>query len=371
MRWVIKVGSGVLAAADGTLQKSNLERIARSVVQLRRDGHEVIVVSSGAVASGFRHLGYDEPPKALPERQACASIGQFFLISAYERVFSDGGFPAGVVLLTHDDFRERRRYVNARNTLEALLRCGAIPVINENDAVAVEEILMGDNDQLASLVAVLVHADVLVLLTNVDGVYDGDPEAGSTGLVKEISDPDAWRDRVGAGVSRLGSGGMRSKLEAAARAASFGIRTIVASGLKDDVIPEIASGGNPGTAISAGGRSINARKFWIRFVSDPKGIVVIDEGAVKALQDKQGSLLPIGVRSVQGEFNVGDTVRIVNASGDTIGHGLCEYNDEELRRIAGANTREIESILGYRRTDVVIHRDDMALGAVPKRERVS
>ena len=360
MRIVIKVGSGVLAAEDGTLQRQQVTRLADQVVALHELEHQVVIVSSGAVASGFRHLGFSEVPSDLPDRQACASVGQFFLIGAYEEVFSAHGFSAGLVLLTHEDIQDRRRYLNARNTIDTLLRRGAVPIVNENDAVAVEEILMGDNDQLAAMAAALVQADRLVLLTNVEGVYKGSPEEGGE-LYEQIDNPEAVLETIPASTSTMGRGGMRSKLQAAAKAASFGIETVIASGYRPGVLGRIAAGEQVGTRIPPSSRALNSRRFWIRFVTRPKGTLTVDQGAAKALVDDKKSLLPKGVTGVEGRFSAGDAVKIVDQAGRTLARGLTEYNNDEMQQILGLHSREIVEILGYKRTDEVIHRDDLVL----------
>lgn len=361
-RWVVKVGSSVLAAADGTLKADHVHRLAAQVAALKAAGDEVVVVSSGAVASGFRHLGYERPPTTLPDRQACASVGQLFLVAAYEDVFSAHGYCAGLVLLTHDDFAVRSRYLNARNTIERLLKRGAVPIINENDAVAVEEILVGDNDQLASMVAAMIAADILVLLTDVAGVYDRDPKEPGAVLLARIDDAEAVLGRIGAGKSDLGRGGMRSKLRAAIAAGKYGIDTIIAAGAEPDVLTRLAAGERVGTYVAAPAEGgLSARDFWIRFVTRPKGTLKIDAGAVRALVEAGRSLLPRGIVAVEGAFQVGDPVTIVGPDNVVVARGLVEYDAAELKRIAGRHSEEIEAVLGYSRTEAAVHRDDLVL----------
>lgn len=361
-RWVVKVGSGVLAANDGTLRVDRVQSIARQVAALRAAGHQVVVVSSGAVASGFRHLGFEQPPSDLPDRQACASVGQFYLVSAYEHVFAEHGTTAGLVLLTHDDINDRHRYLHARNTIDTLLRRGAVPIVNENDAVAVEEILMGDNDQLAALVAAFVEADRLVLLTNVRGVWPAGADWREGDPLPEIADPEGFADTLDGSGSLLGRGGMRGKLLAAAKAAGYGIPAWIASGAEADTLLRLASDApRVGTYVPPVARPMNARRFWIRFVTRPRGDIEVDAGAVRAIAEQGRSLLPKGIRGVTGSFASGGAVRVIGPDGAVVARGLASYDHEELRRIAGRHSDEIEAVLGYRRGDAAIHRNDLVL----------
>lgn len=367
-RWVIKVGSGVLVDDRGELRHDRVSAIARQLVALRLDGYEPVLVSSGAVAAGFRRLGLSEPPQSLRDRQASASVGQIALLRAYDEVFAVASDPerpvvAGLVLLTHDDLRERARFLNGRHTIDRLLECGAIPVINENDTVAVEEILLGDNDRLAAAVAAMIDADRLILLTNVDGLLDQDGNTVAQLSPAEL--PAAIADMTDAR-SRLGSGGMRSKLEAASQAIAYGIPTWIANGNRDDILLMLRDGdASAVTAIDPAPRQISARRYWIRFVTAPRGDVLVDDGAVEALVQRRTSLLPRGVVGVQGEFRTGDPVRIVRASDQsTVARGLVEYDAAEISRIAGCHTDEIESVLGYRKTDEIVHRDELVLETV-------
>lgn len=360
-RWVVKVGSGVLTGDDGALLAERVHAIASQAAALRAMGHQVVIVSSGAVASGFRYLGFERPPQDLPDRQACASVGQFFLVAAYEEVFGRHGTAAGLVLLTHDDINDRRRYLHARNTIDTLLRRGAVPIINENDAVAVEEILMGDNDQLAAMVAAFIEADRLILLTNVEGVLSGLPGTPGATLVAEIDDADAFAAGLGEGKSLLGRGGMRGKVLAAGKAASYGIPTRIAAGTDPEVLLKLARGEACGTLVRPATDPLSARRFWIRFVTRPKGVLHIDAGAVRAIAVQGRSLLPRGIVRLEGEFAAGDAVRIVGPDGTTVARGLASYGHQELARLAGRHSNDIEGILGYRRADEAVHRDDLVL----------
>lgn len=362
-RWVVKVGSGVLAGDDGALRVERVQAIASQAAALKAMGHQVVIVSSGAVASGFRHLGFERPPQDLPDRQACASVGQFFLIAAYEEVFARHGAAAGLVLLTHDDINDRRRYLHARNTIDTLLRRGAVPIINENDAVAVEEILMGDNDQLAAMVAAFTEADRLILLTNVEGVMTGPPGTPGAALVREIADAELFAAGLGDGKSLLGRGGMRGKVLAAGRAASYGIPVRIADGGDPETLLRLARGEDCGTLVQPAATPLSARRFWIRFVTRPKGILHVDAGAVRAIVEEGRSLLPRGIVRVEGEFAAGDAVRIVGPDGAALARGLASYGHDELARLAGRHSKEIAEVLGYRRAGEAVHRDDLALEA--------
>lgn len=369
-RWVVKVGSGVLAADDGHLRLDTLTAIAGDVARLRAEGVETILVSSGAVASGFRQLGYSAPPSNIRERQACASVGQVALVRAYDEVFrrAVASHPAvaGLVLLTHEDFANRQRYLHGRHTIETLLERGAIPVINENDTVAVEEILLGDNDRLGAMVAAMVDADFYVILTNVDGYLRQNPDGSLGDVVAKIAerDLDRYLGDVGAAKSALGRGGMRSKLEAAKAATSFGVPTFITSGKRAGALQALKSGQTPvGTLVEPAAAPLDSRRYWIRFVTKPKGELHIDAGAEKALCQQGKSLLPKGIVSIGGKFDAGDPVQVLGGDGRVLARGLVEYGSHELHLIKGKHSSEFTTILGYKRADEAIHRDDLVLEA--------
>lgn len=361
MRWVVKIGSSVLSSPQGELQEEVLKGLARDLIFLWDQGVEVSLVTSGAVACGFRRLGYSEPPLSLPSRQAAAAVGQLYLLSRYEEVFREAHYPLGQILLTHEDFQERRRYLHARNTLETLLQHRCIPVINENDAVATEEILFGDNDQLSVLVAALLGAQLLVLLSDIPGIYDRPPEDPERKLLRELPSPRELLRTLPPGKNRLGRGGIHSKLLAASRAQELGIPVVVAPGRDPQVLRRILAGESVGTRIPAKERRLNARKFWLRYGTKPRGFLVVDAGAARALMKQNRSLLPSGVVEVQGNFQIGDPVEVRNQEAIPLAYGIVEYSAEELRRIAGKKSSEVAGILGYKRTDEVIHRNDLVL----------
>ncbi len=357
-RVVVKIGSAVLAG-----DKNIFNRVARDAGLLKAEGREVVIVSSGAVALGMKALGLSERPATIPETQAVASAGQLNLMFNYKKAFSEAELLMGQVLLTHDDFRDRKRFLNARNTVLTLLRMGLVPVINENDTVATEEIKLGDNDELSALVTNLVNADILIILTDIDGLYDrdprGDPNAQRIPLVPDVDKlcPDATCK----GAGPLGSGGMRSKTLAARMAAHFGVATIVASGLDDNVITKIFTGGSIGTFFMPAEHKLTSRKHWIAFSSRPTGRVTVDEGARKALLDGKKSLLPSGILEVDGAFETGEVIHCVDTKGMEFARGLTNYSSEEIKRIKGFQSRDIEEQLGYKVYDEVIHRDNLVV----------
>lgn len=361
MRWVVKVGSSVLSSRTGELNEGVLTALARDIVVLWNQKVEVVLVTSGAVACGFPRLGLSSPPLDLPTRQAAAAVGQPYLMACYEEVFSKAGFSMGQILLTHEDFQNRRRYLNARNTLETLLRYRCIPVINENDAVATEEILFGDNDQLAVLVAALLDAQLLVFLTDCHGIYDRDPEDSNAQLLCEIHNPRMILKELPPGKNRLGRGGVHSKLLAAAKAQELGITSVIAFGKEPQLLLRLKEGAPLGTRIPGAGKRLSSKKFWLRYGVRPRGSITVDAGAARALVVHHKSLLPSGVKEVSGDFQMGDPVEVLSQEGEPIAYGIVEYSSAELRRIHGKRSSEIQRILGYKRTDEVIHRNDLVL----------
>ncbi len=357
-RIVLKIGSAVLAG-----KRDIFTRIAGDVASLKSEGREVVIVTSGAVALGMKALELSDRPSTIPETQAVASAGQLNLMFNYKKAFSDAKLLMGQVLLTHDDFRDRKRFLNARNTVLTLLGMGIVPVINENDAVATEEIKLGDNDELSALVTNLVNADMLIILTDIDGLYDKDPRLSSDAvripLVTDVEE--LCTDATCKGPGPLGSGGMRTKTAAAKMAAHFGVATVVASGLLDDVISNIFTGGSEGTFFMPAERRLTSRKHWIAFSSRPTGRVTVDEGARKALLEGKKSLLPSGIIDVDGAFETGEVIHCVDAEGMEFARGLTNYSSDEIERIKGFNSREIEEKLGYKVYDEVIHRDNLVV----------
>ena len=363
-RAVLKVGSSLLAADGGGLTPRFALGLAQFVSANVLAGREVVIVSSGAVAAGRAIVPKAaEAGAAMAARQALAALGQAQLIALWQRFFER---PVAQVLLTHDDLRNRRRYLNARATLNALLALGALPVINENDTVSVDELKLGDNDNLAAIVAALVDADALFIATDIDGLYTADPRSHPDAQpINEVTalTPEIMAMAGGSG-SAVGTGGMHTKLQAAAKAGVAGIDTFLFNGRNSDVVRSLAQGRLHGTRLHAGQSRIAARKYWLKHAPLEPGAILIDAGAARALRDKGASLLPGGVVGAEGEFRRGDMVevRLFDAQGQQqIARGVSQYSAVDIRRISQHHTREIESILGYNYGDNVVHRDDLVL----------
>ena len=352
-RIVVKIGSRSLI---GDRAHERLRDLAEEIARQRRADRQVVVVSSGAIALGVERLGLDGRPRSIARLQAAASAGQSRLMQAYDQAFAAHDIPVAQVLLTHADMADRDRYLNARAAIDALLELDAVPVINENDAVAVEEIRFGDNDQLAAMVATLVGADVLILLTDVEGLLDGAGER--VGLVTDVS---AARSLVRAGPSDVGTGGMASKLDAAHRATRRGVSVVIASAVATGVIGATLSGEDVGTLCLPAGVGLASRKHWIAYTLKPAGAIIVDPGAAAALSAGKKSLLPAGVVGIRGGFGVGDAVTIVDSEGTELARGLARYGFEDVARLAGAKTHEIEDRLGHNGGDEIVHRDDMVV----------
>jgi glutamate 5-kinase len=362
-RLVVKVGSGLISAPGRGLLPDRIGALADELAALAKDGREVVVVSSGAIASGMARLGLTQRPRSIPEKQAAAAVGQSALMWHYEQAFARHGIRVAQVLLTQEDISARPRYLNARNTLQVLLRFRVVPVVNENDTVAVEEIKVGDNDNLAALVAHLVDADLLVILTDVDGLYTGDPRV----------DPEARRletvDAVTEEIERLvwdadgqvSVGGMSTKLEAARKVTSSGIPMVIASGRVPGTLRRVLRGEPLGTYFVPRGDRLAGRKRWIAFAVPPQGRLTVDAGARSALVERGKSLLPSGVVEVEGEFHAGEVVSLSAADGKEFARGLTNYDAAELRKIQGTKTKDLEERLGYKSFDEVIHRDNLVL----------
>jgi len=362
-RIVVKVGSGLITAPGQGPVASLIARLAADLAAVVKDRREVALVSSGAIATGMARLGLAARPRSIPEKQAAAAVGQSALMWHYEQAFKPHGIQVGQVLLTAQDISDRPRYLNARNTLLALLDFGVLPIVNENDTVAVEEIKVGDNDNLAALVAHLIDADLLVLLTDVDGLYTGDPRRDPTArrleTVEAVTE-DIQRlvfDEAG----RVSVGGMSTKLQAAQKANASGIPMVIASGRDDGALRRLLKGEAIGTYFRPRDDRLAARKRWIAFAVPPQGRLVVDAGAKKALTERGKSLLPSGLAEVEGEFPAGAVVALAERDGQEFARGLVNYDAEELRKIRGAKTGEIERSLGYKGLDEVIHRDNLVV----------
>jgi glutamate 5-kinase len=361
---VVKVGSRVLTQQNGQLDPRQIELLAEQVNQVVATGRKVVLVSSGAVAAGMGRLGLKRRPDDLAHLQAVAAIGQSVLVEAYERSLRTHGRHAAQVLLTAEELEQRTRYLNARNTILTLLAIGAVPVINENDTVAVDELMItfGDNDRLAAIVTNLIRAPLLVLLSDVDGLYDGDPGRPDSRLIPLVErlEPSIFelaRDRSGG----LSKGGMTSKLEAARLVTTAGERVIIAGGRTPNVLPRIIAGETVGTLILPQGRTVAARKRWIGLTVQPRGGLLLDAGARKAVEHDGGSLLPIGVVDVEGDFVKGDVVALRGPDGVEFARGLTNYSAADIRRIKGLKTGRIAATLGHCPYDEVIHRDNMVV----------
>ncbi len=362
-RVVVKIGSQILSTPEG-IQEGRIKGLVRELADLHAGGKELIVVSSGAVASGMTRLGLKEKPKTIPQKQALAAVGQIKLMALYEKYFSRFDKNVAQVLLTHEDLANRRRYINAKHTLQTLLDLKIIPVVNENDTVAVEEMKFGDNDNLSALVATLLEADLLVILSDVAGVYDRDPrlDAGAE-LLPVIENIKTAKAKLG-GKSRslYGTGGIATKIDAAEKAAAAGIPTLIASGLEPEILAKIFDPEEEtGTCIIPDENRLANRKHWIAYNLKPAGEIVLDAGAVEALRNKGRSLLPSGLKNIHGSFGVGECVRCLDLDGREFARGLVNYSAQELEQIKGLHTREIEKILGYKIYDEIIHRDDLVL----------
>jgi glutamate 5-kinase len=364
MRIVVKLGTSTLTNGTLCLSAPVLIEFARQASQLSSSGHQVVLVSSGAIAAGRERLGFPDLPKDIPAKQMLAAIGQSRLMSMYEQIFGLYGVPVAQILLTRMDLASRRRYLNARNTLNALMEQKVVPIVNENDTLATEEIRVGDNDNLSALVANLIDADLLILLTDQDGLYTADPKVDAQAtLVAEITareiPAELWR-AAGGSESKLGTGGMITKLQAADLARRSGTACMIAAGNEADVLLRIVRGEKRGTYFTPIATSLESRKRYILSARRAPGLLSIDEGAVLALQ-KGGSLLPIGTTNVSGMFERGDTVRVAREDGSEIARGIVNYGSRDLAQIVKRPSDEIEAILGYHFGDEVIHRNDMVL----------
>lgn len=362
-RWVVKIGSALLTADGQGLDRESLRAWVDQMGDLLDAGHEILLVSSGAVAEGITRMGWKRRPHNLHELQAAAAIGQMGLVQAWESCFARRGRHTAQVLLTHDDLANRRRYLNARSTLRTLVELGVVPVINENDAVANEELRFGDNDTLAALVANLVEADLLILLTDQAGMFDADPRThASACLIDSAAADDPSLDAVaGESGGGLGRGGMSTKLRGARLAARSGTMTLIVGGRQRSVLTRIAAGEVLGTLLWPSQTPDAARKRWLAGQMRAKGRLVLDAGAVRVLRDSGRSLLAVGVKSVDGEFRRGEVVACVDENAREVARGLVNYGSDEVRRIMGHPSAQIASILGYVDEDELIHRDNLVV----------
>jgi glutamate 5-kinase len=361
-RVVVKVGSGVLTRANG-LNMNVIDDLTTEICALREKDLEVILVSSGAIAAGLKKIGMFKRPQSVSQQQAVAAIGQSRLMTAYEEAFERHGHKAAQILLTRDDLTHRRRYLNARNTLFTLLSWKIIPIINENDTVVVDEIKFGDNDNLSAMVTNLTESDLLINLTNIDGLFDKDPRLHKDAqLIRVVSKVDRKVSKLASAIPGfLGTGGMASKIAAAQKVALGGVPTIIANGLTPEILKRIFTGKDEGTLFLPREVSLCNRKHWIAFTKSPKGELVVDRGAERALLESGKSLLPSGIKEVRGRFSQGNSVLIVNEAGEGIAVGMVNYHSGDVKKIMGAKTSEIEARLGFKHDDEIIHRDNLIL----------
>lgn len=362
-RWVVKVGSSLVTDDGKGINTEAVAQWAAQIAALRNQGREVVLVSSGAIAEGMKRLGWVSRPHEIHELQAAAAVGQMGLAQAYESGFSKWKLKTAQILLTHEDISDRRRYLNARTTLNTLLAYGVVPIINENDTVVTDEIKLGDNDTLASLVTNLIEAHVLVILTDQAGLFTADPRKDKTAtLVDHARATDTRLEEMAGGAGTgIGKGGMATKIKAAQRAARSGATTVIASGREPDVLPRLAAGEIIGSCLVADLAPIAAKKQWLADQLQLRGRLHLDEGAVKVLLEQGKSLLPIGVARVEGEFDRGDVVACVSPQGLEIARGLVNYGASDARRIARKPSSDIEATLGFVEEPELIHRDNLIL----------
>lgn len=360
-RWVIKIGSAVLTDDGRGLDRDSIQHWVEQIVELRQQGIEVVLVSSGAVAEGMSRLGWKERPDTLHHLQAAAAIGQMGLVQAYESCFQQFGIHTAQILLDHDDLSNRERYLNARSTMQTLISLGAISVVNENDTVVTDEIRFGDNDTLAALVANLVEADLLIILTDQDGLFNKDPRKNADAqLVARASATDATLDAMASGEGgKLGRGGMSTKVRAARLAARSGCHTVIASGRRQNLLRGLTDESTPISLLIASDQPMAARKRWLAGQLQVRGTLHLDQGAADVVRLQHKSLLPVGVTGVDGEFKRGDMVACVDPAGNEVARGLTNYSSAEVRLILGKCSSQITELLGYTAAKDVVHRDNM------------
>src|SRR5579884_261519 len=362
-RIVIKIGSSIIASHNQGLREERMAEIAEEVAGLRAEGREIFLVSSGAILCGMEKLRLAQRPKAIPLKQAVAAVGQSRLMWAYEKHFERHKINVAQVLLTRDDIADRKRFINARNTLMTLLEHGVLPIINENDTVTVDEIKLGDNDNLAAQITHLVDASLLVILSDVDGLFTGDPrkvsDAALIPLVEEVT-PEI--EKISGEPGKIsGTGGMATKVHAAKSVAAYGVTTLIVNGTVPGLMKRAFDGESIGTLFLPKPVRLSSKKHWIAHSLKVKGEVVLDTGAVEAILKKGKSLLPSGIREVAGKFEVGDAIRCLTPEGKEIAKGLTNYGASEMTLIKGIHSSQIEKVLGYKSTDEVIHRDNLVI----------
>ena len=364
-KWVIKAGSSLVSGNHEGVNIDFISQLASQIDFLRKSKQEVIIISSGAVAKGMNDLGLEKRPDQLATLQACAAVGQRGISEIYQKTFEKLGYTTGQVLITHDDIANRTRYLNAKNTIEALLELGIIPIVNENDCVATEEISFGDNDRLGAALAGLIRADRFVMLTDQDGIFTDDPsknkEAKLLGLINLDDENIDLSQQLNSTSGLLGRGGMKTKIEAARISLNSGAATWVVSGFGEDTLLKIYNGEEVGTQITTNKSTLSSRKLWISSFGSVSGTLKLDDGAIEALSRKGKSLLSVGITDVVGNFNKGDLVRCTDKRGNEIATGLINFNNEEVKAIKGLNSEEISTTLGYLTQEEVIHRNNLVL----------
>jgi len=362
-RIVVKVGTSTLTYDNGKLNLPRIELLVRQITDLYNQGKEVVLVSSGAIATGMGRLGLKEKPKDIPHKQALAAVGQGVLLHLYEKMFAEYGQNVAQLLLTGADLDNHQRFLNARNTLLTLLELGIVPIINENDTVSIDEIRIGDNDTLAATVGVLIEADLVILLSDINGLYEADPHKyADAKMIEIVPKIDAQIENIaGAAGSNLGTGGMVTKITAAKIATNAGIPLIIAHGAMESVLSRIVKGENVGTLFLAGEVKPHLRKCWITFGRKVTGSLIVDDGAKLALLNNGKSLLPSGLKEIKGDFSKGAVVSVCDVQKREFARGIVNYSAHELEIIKGAKTKEISELLGYKDYDEVIHRDNLGL----------
>ncbi len=360
---MVKLGSAILTNDGQGLALDAIQEWVEQIVALQKDGIQLVLVSSGAVAEGMKRLGMSSRPHAIHEQQAAAAVGQMGLVQAYESCFSRHGIHTAQILLTHDDLSNRQRYLNARSSIRTLLEMGVVPIVNENDTVAIDEIRLGDNDTLAALVANLIEADLLVILTDQQGMYESDPRTNPEAELLDVvvADEQGLDEMAGGSGGQLGRGGMATKLAAARLAARSGTATVVASGRDDQVLIRLFQGAQIGTLFLPGAQQLDARKRWLIGHLQRCGELIMDEGAVRVLRDSGRSLLAVGIKSVRGEFKRGDLVSLQSESGEEVARGLVNYSADDVCKVMGQPSDRIEALLGYVDEEEMVHRDNMVL----------
>lgn len=364
-KWVVKAGSSLVSGNQDGINENFISELASQIDFLKKNEQEVIIISSGAIAKGMSDLGFENRPETLAQLQACAAVGQRGISDIYQRIFMDFGYTTGQVLITHDDIANRTRYLNAKNTMESLLELGVIPIVNENDCVATEEISFGDNDRLGAALAGLIRADKFIMLTDQDGILSDDPSTNlDAHLLERINLDDKKIDlsqQLSSSSGLLGRGGMRTKIEAAKTSLNSGAMTWVASGLEKDTLLKIYNKEEVGTQLFTDKSSLQSRKLWIASFGSVSGQIMLDSGACDALQAKGKSLLSVGITEVMGTFNKGDLVSCLSPDGREVARGLTNFDNQEVDKIKGLNSDEIRGSLGYLSQEEVIHRNNLVL----------